>query len=119
MCLRAAARSQTWEKTSSRNQLQLFSVDNVIKVKAAAKTAHASYLEPAQGAQRACQMTVLLFPERSSAAAKKSAQSPIIVVIVFFFLNLFLPALYRLFSKNEPENAVAKQLLTRLAGYFR
>lgn len=32
---------------------------------------------------------------------------------------LFLPALYRLFCKNEPENAVAKQLLTRLAGYFR
>lgn len=41
-----AARSQTWRKTSSRNQLQLFSVDNIIKVKAAANTtAHASYLE--------------------------------------------------------------------------
>lgn len=83
--VRVTARSQAWEKTSSRNELQLFSVDNVIKVKAAGnKPAHASYLEPTEGAQRAWQMAGLKIPERSSAAASKCAQSPIIAIVIFY-----------------------------------
>lgn len=99
-----AARSQTWRKMSSRNQLQLLPVDNIIKVKAAANTtAHASYLERTEGAQRACQMTGLQIPERSSAAVKKYPQSPIIIIVIaiIIIIILLIPVpLYRLFCKN-------------------
>lgn len=76
-----------------------------MKVKAAANTtAHASYLERTEGAQRACQMTGLQIPERSSAAVKKYPQSPITIIIVIaiiIIIILLVPVpLYRLFCKN-------------------
>lgn len=93
-------------------------VDDVVKVKAATNTsAHASYLDRTEAAQRACLMPGLQVPERSSAAVKKTRLPPLLLLLSLLLLLFysFLVPLYRLFRKNSPENAVAKQLLTRLA----